>query len=239
MTASENILVVDDDPRICRLLTRYLQGEGYSVSTASNGEEMRRSIAAEPPNLVILDLMLPDEDGFTLLRELRSQSELAVIMLTGKTDTTDKVVGLELGADDYITKPFDSRELLARVHSVLRRASYNDIHGEKAEYAIARFAGWQLDLLGRELTSPAGEKIHLTTHEWEMLSTFVTHPNCALTRDQLLRLTTGRDWSPYDRSVDMLVSNLRAKIEHDPKHPTLIHTIRGVGYKFTGRVEFQ
>ena len=239
VVASARILVMDDDLRVCRILARYLTREGYDVRTASNGMEMRRLLATEQPDLIILDLILPGEDGLTLARELRSQSDVAIIMLTGKTGTVDKVVGLELGADDYVTKPFDERELLARIRNVLRRSNRNAVPTASSERSIARFAGWQLDLTAHTLTSPVADKVYLTSHEFRLLAAFVTRYNRVLTRDEILKLISDRDWTPYDRSIDVLVGKLRGKIEDDPKHPSLIQTIRGIGYKFSVRVDFQ
>lgn len=236
MASLAEILVVDDDARLCRLLVHFLEEAGYAVRTASTGEAMRRLIMAISPNLVILDLMLAGEDGFELARELRSQSGVPIIMLTGKTDIFDKVVGLEIGADDYVTKPFDNRELLARVHSVLRRNSRNTTISSKSGPSVVRFAGWTLDIPAYELTSPAGEKVVLTSSEFHLLSALVTRHSRVLPREEMLDMVAGRDWSPVDRSVDVLVGKLRKKIETDPKNPRLIKTIRGVGYKFTGKV---
>ncbi len=231
MSTSTSILIVDDDPRLCRALARYFRQEGYDVRTAVNGQEMREQLAVEWPDLVILDLMLPDGDGFSLARELRATSEVAIVILTGKADATDKVVGLELGADDYVTKPFNDRELLARVRSVLRRTSPAARDKPEPAGSIACFAGWRLDLGAYELTSPAGEVVALTPHEFQLLSTLVRHGNRVLTREAILELVAGRDWSPDDRSVDVLVGKLRKKIETDPQTPHLIDTVRGVGYK--------
>ena len=239
MVTSARILIVDDDPRICRLLTRYLGQEGYSVRAAFNGNEMRQLVAAEQPDLVILDWILPDEDGLTLARELRSQSDVAIIMLTGKTETVDRVVGLELGADDYVTKPFEERELRARIRTVLRRTSQNKPPDSSTKGSVAHFAGWQFDLAAYTLTSPAGERIHLTSHEFQLLSALVTQCNRVLTRSKILELVAGRDWSPYDRSIDVLVGKLRGKIEDNPRQPNFIQTVRGIGYKFSARVEFR
>jgi len=237
MHSTTNILVVDDDPRLCRVLARYFEQEGYSVRTAQSGEEMRQKIATQKPSLVVLDLMLPDEDGFTLAREL--PSDVAIVILTGKAETVDKVVGLELGADDYITKPFDERELLARVRSVLRRVAAGKESGGDASRTAACFAGWTLNLGSYELTSPAGEPVKLTFHEFQLLAALVNHPRRVLTREAILDLVAGRDWSPEDRSVDVLVGKLRKKIEEDPQNPRLIETVRGVGYKLAVRVEFR
>ena len=238
MSAPTSILVVDDDPRLCRALARYFGQEGYSVRTANSGQEMRQVLSADRPDLVILDLMLPDEDGFSLARELRATSGIPVLILTGKSDTVDKVVGLELGADDYVTKPFNQRELLARVRSVLRRASRDDRPQPGEPGFVACFAGWKLDLNAYDLTSSSGEPVSLTSHEFALLTAFVRRGNRVLTRDAILELVAGRDWSPDDRSVDVLVGKLRKKIETDPRSPRLIKTVRGIGYKFTAPVAF-
>jgi DNA-binding response OmpR family regulator len=239
MASAAKILVVDNDVTICRLLTLFLERAGYAVRTASTGEEMRRLIVACSPNLVILDLMLKDEDGLKLARELRSQSDVALIMLTGKTDVFDKVVALEIGADDYVTKPFDNRELLARVRSVLRRNPRRNGAAPSRQPSVFHFAGWTLDLPAYELTSPAGEKITLTCSEFHLLAALVRQHDRILSREAILDLIAGRDWSPADRSVDVLVGKLRKKIENDPTNPVLIKTIRGLGYKFTGKVSHQ
>ena len=235
---SEHILVVDDDPRICRLLARFLAKEGYVVETANDGSEMRRALARLPIDLVILDLIMPGEDGLSLARSLRAESEIALIMLTGKDTEVDKIVGLEVGADDYVTKPFNERELLARIRSVLRRAKSggSELSPEKA--SIARFNGWQLDLSARDLKSPNGEAVPLTTYEFQLLSALVRRPKRALTRDQILDLVANREWAPFDRSVDALVVKLRRKLLDDPRTPSMIKTIRGTGYMFAVPVEF-
>ena len=237
MTTAASILIVDDDVRLCRVLARYFVREGYTVRTASSGREMREKLAVQTPSLIVLDLMLPDEDGFSLARELRATSDIAIVILTGKSNTVDKVVGLELGADDYVTKPFDERELLARVHSVLRRAGAAGDGSRRTGGSRACFAGWTLDLDAYELTSPVGEPVRLTYHEFQLLAAFVQHPGRVLTREAILDLVAGRDWSPDDRSVDVLVGRLRRKIENDPRNPRLIETVRGVGYKLVARVE--
>jgi two-component system OmpR family response regulator len=236
---STSILIVDDDPRLCRALTRYFRQEGYEVRTATSGEEMRERLATETPSLVILDLTLPDEDGFSLARELRSTSDVAIVILTGKSDATDKVVGLELGADDYVTKPFNDRELLARVRSVLRRTSHGGRGKPESAGSIACFAGWRFDLGSYELRSPAGDMVALTPHEFQLLSALVRRGNRVLTRDAILELVAGRDWSPDDRSVDVLVSKLRKKIDGDPQAQGLIETVRSVGYKLATKVQFE
>jgi len=240
MPGPVSILIVDDDPRLCRALARYFAQEGYAVRTATSGAEMRERLAAERPSLVILDLSLPDEDGFSLARELRSTTDVAIVILTGKGDTTDKVVGLELGADDYVTKPFIERELLARVRSVLRRTSEGG-RGRAAEPegAVACFDGWRFDLDTYELTSPAGDPVALTPHEFQLLSAFIRHGNRVLSREAILELVAGRDWSPDDRSVDVLVGKLRKKLGADHQDGRLIETVRSVGYKLTAKVAFE
>jgi DNA-binding response OmpR family regulator len=239
MAEANSILIVDDDPRLCRTLARYFKQEGYAVRSASSGEEMRQRLSEARPDLVLLDLRLPDEDGLSLARELRSSSDIAIVILTGKADMTDKVVGLELGADDYVTKPFSERELLARVRSVLRRTAEGGRGGTEPDGTVARFAGWRLDLESYELTGPAGERVPLTLHEFQLLSALVRHPGRVLTREAILDLVCGRDWSPSDRSADVLVAKLRKKIEPDSEGPRLIETVRSVGYKLTTRVQFE
>ena len=239
MSGSPSILIVDDDPRLCRTLAHYFKHEGYTAHTATSGAEMRQRLAIERPDLVILDLILPDEDGFSLARELRANYDLPIIILTGKAETVDKVVGLEIGADDYVTKPFDERELLARIRSVLRRTAKSGHGGPEAPVSVACFAGWRLDLYSYELTSPSGESVALTSHEFQLLDAFVQHRNRVLTREVILEQVADRNWSPDDRSVDVLVGKLRKKIEKNPQHPKLIETIRGIGYKLKATVSFE
>ena len=240
MQKNNIILIVDDDPRICRLLQRYLEQEDYLVYTASNGKQMRQRLAEVKVNLVLLDIRLPDEDGFTLVKELRALPSLAIIMVTGKADPLDKVLGLELGADDYVTKPFNDRELLARVRSVLRRASQEKPVSEVApSRTVACFAGWQLDISAYELTSPEGARVFLTSREFQLLATLVEHPQRVLSRDSILELLAGRDWTPIDRSIDVLIGKLRKKLGDDAYHPELVKTVRGIGYKLAFPVEFR
>lgn len=238
MSSKGHILIVDDDPNITTLISRLLSKEGYQVGTASNANEMRSYVKQKSFQLIILDLMLPDSDGFTLAREICSDFNCGLIMLTGKSDVVDKIIGLEVGADDYITKPFDNKELLARVRSVLRRSTR--IEGQQVEGvgSIAQFNGWKLDLTAQELISPDGDEIHLTSHEYLLLELFVKNSNRIFTRDQIMNAMTDRDWSPIDRSIDVLVSKLRHKLNQDPHNPSLIKTIRSAGYKLTAKVEF-
>ena len=238
MSDNGHILVVDDQQEICDLVQEYLTGEGYRVSTAHDGPGMRRVLSQAQADLVILDLMLPGEDGLTLARALRSESGIGIIILTGRGETVDRIIGLEMGADDYLPKPFHLRELLARVKSVLRRVqSRTGEPGAQANRSHARFAGWNLDLSSRELLSPAGEEVRLTTGEFDLLTAFVANANQVLSRDRLLDLARNREAGPFDRTIDVQVGRLRRKLEDDPQNPSLIKTVRGSGYIFTPAVE--
>ncbi|WP_414474157.1 response regulator [Microvirga sp. M2] len=244
-----HILIVDDDARIRQMLTGYLADEGFRVSSAPNGTAMRQCLAHDEVDLVLLDLVLPGEDGLQLARAIRAQPSMAntgIIMLTGRSDVIDMVVGLEVGADDYVAKPFHLREILARIRSVLRRVQPaalaepgpNPPSGPApGDGEIIRFEGWQLDLGRRELKAPGGSEIVLTTGEFDLLATFAKHPGRVLNRDQLMDLTRGRHWEAIDRSIDAQVARLRRKIESDPKHPTLVKSVRGVGYVFTAHIQ--
>jgi two-component system OmpR family response regulator len=229
-----HILVVDDDREIRDLLNRFLVKHGLRVSTARDGIEMTRILDGAAIDLVVLDLMLPGEDGLSLCRKLRSTTNLPVIMLTAMGEDTDRIVGLEMGADDYLPKPFNPRELLARIKAVLRRVQSLPAASPKGD--TARFDGWILDLGTRRLTSPQGEEVELSTGEYDLLLAFATHPRRVLSRDQLLDLARGRTAAPFDRSVDIQVMRLRRKIEADPKEPRLIKTVRGGGYMFAAEV---
>jgi DNA-binding response OmpR family regulator len=245
MTDALHILIVDDDAKIRQMLTRYLIDEGFQVSSVPNGMTMRECLARTRIDLVLLDLVLPGEDGLQLAREIRSQlgsSAIGIIMLTGRSDMVDKVVGLEIGADDYIAKPFHLREVLARIKSVLRRlqptAPAAPLPSRLAvDDEVIRFDGWRLDLGRRELKAPDGSEIALTSGEFDLLVTFAQHPGRVLNRDQLMDLTRGRQWEAIDRSIDAQVARLRRKIELDPKHPSLVKSIRGIGYVFTARIQ--
>jgi len=239
MSENGHILVVDDQQEICDLVREYLSDEGFRVSTAKDGTGLREELARSQVDLVILDLMLPGEDGLQLARELRNQSEIGIIMLTGRGETVDRIIGLEMGADDYLPKPFHLRELLARVRSVLRRVASRTGEALAAHRVRMRFAGWTFDLASRALISPAGEEVRLTTGEFELLAAFVDHAGQVLSRDRLLDLARHREAGPFDRTIDVQVGRLRRKLEDDPRSPALIKTVRGGGYIFTPAVEFE
>jgi two-component system, OmpR family, response regulator len=237
MNDNAHILIVDDQQEICDVVQEYLTGEGYRVSTAHDGSGMRRMMGQAHVDLVILDLMLPGEDGLTLARALRSESGIGIIILTGRGETVDRIIGLEMGADDYLPKPFHLRELLARVKSVLRRVQSRTGDSPQPSRSRARFAGWNLDLSSRELMSPSGEEVRLTTGEFDLLAAFVNNANQVLSRDRLLDLARNREAGPFDRTIDVQVGRLRRKLEDDPQNPGMIKTVRGSGYIFTPSVE--
>ncbi len=241
MMRNGHILVVDDQKEVCDVVHEYLSSEGYRVSVAHDGAAMRRVLAQDRADLVILDVMLPGDDGLTLARGLREQSDVGIIILTGRGETLDRIIGLEMGADDYLPKPFHLRELLARVKSVMRRVSLRawPADGPPAGPNQARFAGWHLDLAARELFSPSGGEVRLTTGEFNLLAAFVSNANRVLSRDRLLDLARNREAGPFDRTIDVQVGRLRRKLEPDPQKPTLIKTVRGTGYIFTPTVEIQ
>ena len=230
-----HVLVVDDDREIRDLLSRFLTKQGYRVTAVRDGKEMRRALADWHIDLIVLDLMLPGEDGLDLCRDLRAKSQIPIIMLTMMGEETDRIVGLEMGADDYLPKPFNARELLARMKAVLRRAHCAPAARASAKRKTLRFAGWSLDIGLRRIVSPQGLVVDLTAGEFELLVAFVEHPQRVLNRDQLLDLTHGRSEVPFDRSIDMQVSRLRRKVEVNPKEPELIKTVRGGRLHVHGR----
>ncbi len=242
MRQDAHVLVVDDDPRVCEMLREFLSGEGFQVSLAAGGDDMRAVIAKSGVDIVLLDLVMPGDDGLTLARELRRDTNVPIIMLTGKGDVIDRIVGLEIGADDYIAKPFHLREVLARIRSVLRRC----MPGSESEppsaatnamaTACLEFDGWRFDPARRTLHNADGTAIDLTTGEYELLRVFVENAGKVLNRDQLMDQAKGREWTPYDRAVDTQIGRLRRKIEPDPAKPVWIKTVRGVGYVFTPQV---
>ncbi|MDF0533409.1 response regulator [Shewanella yunxiaonensis] len=238
MERAYQILVVDDHKDIRDLLQRFLQQHGLRVVTAADGVDMYKQMSAQRFDLLILDLMLPGKDGVTLCREIRAESNIPIIMLTALGEEIDRIVGLEVGADDYVPKPFNPRELLARIKSVLRRhfAIPNVEELATASPSLYIFDHWQLNTTTRELKDPADALVALTSTEFTMLLAFLSHPNVVLSREDLLKLVQGRGADVYDRAIDTLISRLRKKIEQDPKQPKLIKTIWGGGYQFSCEV---
>ena len=225
-TSSFHVLIVEDDGVTRAKLAGYLEAAGYRVSEAAEGSVMRRVMRDDPADLLLLDINLPGEDGLELTREVRARSEIGIILVSGRTDDVDRIVGLEMVADDYVTKPFNPRELLARTKNLLRRTA----GAARAETPMRNFAGFHFDLRTRRLTDPAGTRIPLTRAEFELLSAFTARPGEVLTRDRLLDCITHRTWDPNDRTVDVLVRRLRRKIETDPRAPRNLQTVRGQGY---------
>jgi two-component system OmpR family response regulator len=231
-----HLLLVDDDLEVLALLQKFLQQHGYSVDVATDGGELWRALENRLPDLVLLDVMLPGDSGLVLCQQLRARHNVAVIMLTAMGELSDRVVGLELGADDYLTKPFDARELLARVRAVLRRTGEASPVGPDTSRAVLEFAQWQLDVTRRELRSQDKVMIPLSTGEFELLLVFVEHPRRVLSRQQLLDMARGETYDAFDRSVDVQVSRLRRKLEGDINSEPMIRTIRNGGYLFTPEV---
>lgn len=229
------VLIVDDDPEVRNMLAEYLASHGYEVQQADDGKAMRTEIERHAPDVVLLDVRLPGEDGLTLARYLRERYDVGIIMVTAAGEVIDRVVGLEIGADDYVAKPFDPRELLARIKSVMRRmqtkppAAASDEPASKTRICVGRC---ELDLGSHQLFDRDGEEVPITTMEYDLLKTFVEHPHKVLTRDQILTLTRNREWEPFDRSIDIRIARLRRKVEVDPDKPQAIRTVRGAGYMF-------
>lgn len=238
---TQHIAVLDDEPDITQLLAGYLKNHGFRVSQLHNGRALVELMRSDPPALVLLDLGLPGEDGFVIARQLREHFRCGLVIVTGRGDAVDKVVGLEIGADDYVTKPFDLRELVARVKAVLRRLApapaepAPDAH--PVERSKLRFAGWELDTAARRLLASDGAEVSLTTGEFELLNVFARHPGRVLSRDFLLENTRGREAAPFDRTIDVLVGRLRKKLEPDSDEPQIIKSVRGAGYLFAPAVE--
>lgn len=232
-----HILVVDDHRDIRDPLAQYLKKNGYRAMTADGGSALRQAIKAQAFDLIILDIMMPGEDGLTLCRFLRETTNTPIVLLTAVSEETDKIIGLEMGADDYVTKPFNPRELLARVKAILRRAQSLPPQREPKAGTSYAFNGWTFDTTSRQLSKDGAPDVGLSSGEFALLSIFVERPNMVLTRDQLIDLTRGRNAGPFDRAVDNQVSRLRKKLEEDPKTPLLIQTVWGGGYKFAGTVE--
>ncbi len=237
MDTSPHLLIVDDDREIRDLLSRFLRRQGFRVDTARDGREMHQALIDWQIDMVVLDRMLPGEDGLTLCRELRAKSRVPIILLTVLGTETDRIVGLEMGADDYLVKPFHPHELLARIKAVLRRVGDIPLGASPNKDATLCFGGWKLDRVARRLESSEGVKVALSDGEFDLLVAFAEHPQRVLSREQLLDLSRGRERMPFDRSVDMQVGRLRRKIEAHPDKPELIQTVRGRGYIFTPTVE--
>ncbi|WP_129503087.1 response regulator [Aeromonas veronii] len=231
-----HILVVDDHSEIRDLLKRFLEQHGLRVSCARDGKEMKRLLEEREFDLLVLDLMMPGEDGLTLCRELRVKSNLPIIMLTAMGEETDRIIGLEMGADDYLAKPFNPRELLARIKAVMRRTQTDNQPAAETLTRDLRFDRWLLDVNRRELVDEDGVGLSLSTAEFDLLKVFLERPQRVLSRDQLLDLARGREAVAFDRAIDTLVSRLRRKLERDPKNPELIKTIWGGGYMFSADV---
>src|SRR3954467_7970129 len=237
MTTQDHVLVVDDDAEIRSLLRAYLEKNGYVGTAVAGGRAMGGAFDEARPDLVVLGVMLPGVDGLTLCRDVRARSGVPIIMLTARGEETDRIVGLEMGADDYLAKPFSPRELLARIKSVLRRARTLPDNLQPEAARRLSFSGWSLDIATRNLLSPAGVVIALSGTEFKLLRIFLAHPNRVLNRDQLIDLMLSRDATPFDRSIDVQVSRLRHRLEEDAKEPAIIKTVRGEGYVFAAAVE--
>lgn len=234
---TQHILVVDDDPEVCETIERYLTREGYAVHCAADGDAMYEIVAHNRIDLVVLDIRLPKKDGLTLMRELREDSSVPIVLLTARDDVIDRVVGLEGGADDYLPKPFHPRELMARIRAVLRRTDQPQSQAKKNEApSFLTFDGWRLDCRTHQLTSPDGAEVALSPFEYDLLFVFLQNPNRVLSRDYLLDQIRGRSLTPFERSIDVHISHLRKKLEANPQNPQTIKTIRSVGYIFTPTV---
>jgi DNA-binding response OmpR family regulator len=235
-----HLAVLDDEVEITTLLASYLERHGFRVSQQHSGHSLLELMARDAPALVLLDLGLPGEDGFAIARQLREHWHCGLVIVTGRGDAVDKVVGLEVGADDYVTKPFDLRELLARIKAVLRRIVPAEAEAPKSSAesrTLLHFAQWELDTAARRLLDPGRKEVALTTGEFDLLSTLVAHPGRVLSRDFLLESTRGRDGGPFDRTVDVQIGRLRRKLEDDPTNPQIIKSVRGAGYILVPKVE--
>jgi DNA-binding response OmpR family regulator len=235
MVEQSHIIVVDDEPEIRSMLADYLGHAGFLVRTAEDGVALRSILAEQPVDLVLLDINMPGEDGLSLARFLRANTDVGIVMLTAAGEVVDRVVGLEIGADDYIAKPVDLRELLARIRAVLRRlrgAPAERPGPEPASATLVQIGACQLDLDAHRLYDAAGQEVPITSMEFDLLKAFVEHPNRVLSRDQLLDLAHNKDWEPFDRSIDIRIARLRRKIEADPSKPQVVKTVRGAGYIF-------
>jgi two-component system, OmpR family, response regulator len=237
---NKTVLAVDDDPKILKLLRQYLEEDGYRIFTAETGKAAMEILKTQSPSVVLLDLVLPDTDGLALMRQIQASTDIPVIVISGKGDATDKVVGLELGADDYISKPFHLREVVARIKSVLRRVELAGQQPEKGagnDNRILQFDGWTMDTGKFELTSPDRTPVDLTTSEFQLLQTLAESHNRVMSRERLFEITRNDNYDSFDRAIDIQIGRLRKKLNDDPKSPRYIKTIRGVGYMFVGNVE--
>jgi two-component system, OmpR family, torCAD operon response regulator TorR len=223
------ILIVEDDPVTSSLIAAYFKKEDYHVTEVVDGEEMFAALDVSKFDIILLDINLPGEDGISLTRELRTKSDVGIILVSSRSEDIDRIVGLEMGADDYVVKPFNDRELLARVKRVLKRTSRIN---QQEENTIYKFNGWVLECDTRRLTSPDNEPVHLTNGEFTLLLSFVRNPGAVLSRQKLLKEVSSREWMPSDRTIDVMLSRLRHKIEADHKDPKLLVTMHGVGYSF-------
>lgn len=230
METPSHILIVDDDREISSLLAEYLEKNGFRTSTAGDGKAMWKALDEQRIDLIVLDLNLPGDDGLTLCRDLRPRSSIPVIMLTARAEPVDRILGLEMGADDYLPKPFEPRELFARIRSVLRRTQALPSSHQATDAQQVRFAGWTMDYTARHLVNPDGVVVALSGAEFRLLKIFLDHANRVLSRDQLLNLTQGRDADPFDRSIDLQISRLRQKLGEDARSPQIIKTVRNEGY---------
>lgn len=238
MGKPDHVLIVDDDPEIRQLLSEYLQAAGMRAFTATGGADMWRLLATEQIDIIILDLMMPGEDGLELCRELRKRRNIPLIMLTARGTLIDRIVGLEVGADDYLPKPFDPRELLARIKVIIRRARSFPEKNEADQVAHISFAGWRLDTQARQAISPDGVTISLGGSDYQVLRALLDHPKRALSRDFLLNHVYGKEATPFDRSIDVCISRLRQQLGDNPRDPALIRTVRNTGYMLMADVAY-
>ncbi len=239
MTDAPHILIVDDHREIRDAVSRYLERNGMRASAARDAEDMDKKLKASRFDLIVLDVMMPGEDGISVCRRLSAEGTIPILMLTALGEETDRIIGLEVGADDYLSKPFNPRELLARIRAILRRSGRAEPHAGTLSSRRVHFAGWMLDTDRQELRHADGREVHLTTAEFRLLTVFLERPRFVLSRDQLLELTSGRSAHVFDRTIDNQVSRLRRKIEKDPGTPSLITTVRGGGYCFVADVKIE
>ncbi|MGF1611379.1 MAG: response regulator [Kiloniellales bacterium] len=237
MTGKPHIVVVDDEADIRETIQDYLEMHGFEVTTAEEGKALRQVVENEDVDLVLLDINMPGEDGLSLARFLRERGGVAIVMLTAAGEVVDKIIGLEIGADDYVAKPFDLRELMARIKAVLRRVSAAPAAPLEGATSQIAFGDFRLDLDAHKLFDASGQEVAITSMEFDLLKVFAEHPNRVLNRDQLLDMAHNRGWEPFDRSIDIRIPRRLKKIEADPGKPQIIKTVRGAGYKFTGKVE--